>query len=260
MRRIVWLAVAAMALAGAGAAVAHSISGKNVKSVSASFTATTVSNSATTTCTNADGTVVLTKADYSGTATSSEPSLNGPIVLRVLSLINTTKNLGVLAGRLRIDTASADDTAASFQAVYSGGQANGLASGPAPASPGRLLGNLSASFSAAGGFTNGKIGGTAAGGAAVVLGPGGCVPGQAQGQVRQRAEAKGTVTAVSQTSITVAGVTCAVPAALAEKVSKLKVGDRAEIRCEQFNNQLTLVKVEKQDENQNEKKDEKKKK
>ncbi len=247
MRRIVWLAVAAMALAGAGVAVAHSIGGKNIKPVSATFTATTVSNSATATCTNSDGTVVLTKADYSGTSTSSDPGLNGPITLRILSLINTTKNLGVLAGKLRIDTASADDTVAAFQAVYSGGQVNGLGSGPAPASPGRLLGNLSASFSAAGGFTNGKVGGTAAGGAAVMIAPGGCQPGQAQGQVRQRAEAKGTVTAVSQTSITVAGLTCAVPPALAEKVSKLKVGDRAEIRCEQFNNQLTLVKVEKKE-------------
>jgi hypothetical protein len=47
-------------------------------------------------------------------------------------------------------------------------------------------------------------------------------------------------------SITVAGLTCAIPADMAQKVNeKVKVGDRAEIRCALANGQNTLVKLEK---------------
>jgi hypothetical protein len=40
----------------------------------------------------------------------------------------------------------------------------------------QVLANLSADFSSAGGFTNGKLGGGTAGGSAVELGPGKCAP------------------------------------------------------------------------------------
>jgi len=242
MRRLVWLATAGVALAAAGVAVADGIGTKSIKSLTASFTATSVSESRARTCTNADGTWVLTRALYSGTSSSSDPDFNGPILLWAQSLINTTKKLGVVDGNGRVRLPG-PDTTFKFSGVYSNDQLNGLLGGNAHEPSERVVGNLSASFSAASGFTNGKLGDTAAGGAAVDLERGRCQP--AQAQPRQRVEAKGTVSAVSSTSITVVGVTCVVPPDLAEKVGKLKVGDRAEIRCEVINNQLTLVKVEK---------------
>lgn len=240
MRRYAALAVTGVALAAAGVALADGIGTSAVKSAAATFTATTVASSSTRTCTNADGTFVLTRAEYRGTATSSEPSLNGPITLRILSLINTTKNLGTVGGRIRID-ASGRDTAAGFAGVYSGGQVHGLAAGHAGGPPGRLRADVSAGFSAAGGFTNGKIGATDGGGAALLITPGPCEP--SQSKAAERAEAHGTITAVSSSSITVAGVTCAVPSSLAAEVAAYKTGDDVTIRCESQSGQLTLVKI-----------------
>lgn len=243
MRRLIYLLAALFALAAAGFAVADEGGPKAVKSVAATFSATSVSNSRSTTCANADGTFVSTKADYAGMASSSDPSLNGPIRLHVRSLINSTKDLGTVDGKLRIQT-SGGNTDAQFKAVYAGGKLSGLASGHAQPPFSRLVANLSAGFNAAGGFTNGAIGNTA-GGAAVELQSGRCEPGQAQ--AKTQVEAKGTLSALSQTSITVAGVTCTIPAALAARLSgRLAVGSRAAIRCMLVNGQMTLVKVEPQ--------------
>ena len=74
MRKLVWITIAVAALAGAGLAVAHGFDSKSVKSVSATFTATTAGNVRTSTCTGSDGhTYATTKATFTGTATSSEP-------------------------------------------------------------------------------------------------------------------------------------------------------------------------------------------
>jgi hypothetical protein len=244
MRRLIVIGVAAAALAGAGIAVAQGIGVMSVKSVAATFTATTVSTSSSRTCTNGDGTFVLTRALYSGTAASSDPSLNGAIALAVTSLINTTKNLGTLVGSLRIDTAASRDTTARFHAAYAGGRAHGLAWGRVHESSERLLANVSADFSAAGGFQNGKVGATDANGAAIEWAPGRCEPAQAQPEKRQRATATGTISALSASSITVAGLTCVVPAKLASKFSGLQVGDLVRIRCQSTGGDLlTLVKI-----------------
>lgn len=238
MRKLLWLGVAASALTAAGIAIADGIGTKSIKSVTGTFSATTVSKSSTRTCTNADGTFVLTNATYTGTAVG-DPTLTGPALLKVRSLINTTKNIGTVNGAVRIDTAG-KDTVAKLNAVYSGGQLAGLVSGKAGSNL-RLLGNFSAGFSAAGGFTGGKIG-SSSGGAAVELQKGNCQPAKSK---KEKATAIGTISAVSSTSITVAGVTCAVPTKLQAKVSTLMVGDRVEIRCESMNGTLTLVKVHK---------------
>src|SRR5205814_1008715 len=104
----------------------------------------------------------------------------------------------------------------------------GLASGHAQDPHAKILANLSAGFSATGGFTSGKLGGTSGGGA-VELGSGECN----SSQVKENSEASGTVSAISSTSITVAGLTCAVPASLQSALSALAlaVGSRAEIHC-----------------------------
>jgi hypothetical protein len=232
---------AAAALTATSLAVAHNLDpNTNVRALAGTFTATTASRVDTKTCTTAENkTLVTTTGTYTGLA-GGDPDLTGTTTIRARSTINTTDNVGVVSGSLRIDVASGRDTQADFSAVYSGGSLAGLAVGRAHDPGAKLVANLSAGFTAAGGFTGGKIGGTA-GGAAVELGPGRC---QSVKTVKQRSEARGTVSAVSPTSITVAGLTCAVPANLQARVAKLAVNDRAEIHCTLVSNVNTLTSVE----------------
>src|SRR6266545_1474162 len=96
------------------------------------------------------------------------------VVVGVLALATTGVAVGVVEGRLKVDVASGKDTALHYDAVYDHGNVAGLAHGHAHDPGVRVLANLSAGFSAAGGFTDGKLGGGTAGGSAVELGPGRC--------------------------------------------------------------------------------------
>lgn len=174
MRKLVLLAVGLVALVAVGFAVAKGPGQRSISAVSGTFAATNVSNSHTQTCTANGKTIVTTKARYAGTATG-DVSLTGLITLDVTSTINTTDDLGTVNGKLRITT-SGGKTDAQFAGVYSAGGVAGLASGHGQP-PMRLVGNVSAGFSAGGGFTDGKIGGGTGGGDAVLVSPGGCPPG-----------------------------------------------------------------------------------
>jgi hypothetical protein len=239
-RTVALVSTAAAALVASGLAVAHGIDGaKTAKAVTATFTATTASKVETVTCTTSDGkTLVRTSGTYTGTA-SGDADLTGPVTVQARSTINTTDGVGVVTGSLRIGITSGRDTHARFDAVVQSGQMAGLASGEAHDPRAKLLANVSAGFTGAGGFTDGKLGGTTGGGA-VELGPGRC---EKSASPKQSSQAKGTITAVSATSITVAGLTCSVPADLQSVVSGLTVGARAEIRCSLVNGANTLVKT-----------------
>jgi hypothetical protein len=231
-------------LAATGLAVGHGggNDGTSAVAVAGTFGATTVSSTETKTCTSSAGkAIATTHATYRGTAAGAA-DLAGPITLDVRSAINTTDGVGLVEGKLRIDVASGRDTSARFTAVYDHGKLAGLATGKAHDPGMALVANLSAGFSAAGGFTDGKLGASAGGGAVEVASVR-CE--RAQKPRPEKSEARGTVSAVSTTSITVGGLTCAVPAALAAKTAALKIGDRAEIRCQLVNGQNTLVKVSK---------------
>jgi hypothetical protein len=244
MKRTLILASAALvALVATGFAVAHGIDGtKSARSVAGTFTTGTPSQFKTRSCTTSDGkALVATEGVYTGAATG-DADLTGPITLKARSLINSTDNIGVVSGTLRIDVASGGDTLAHFDTVYSGGQLAVIARGHAQDPHAKLLGNLSSAFnfSSTGGFGSGKLGGGTSGGAAVELGPGKCEPTKA---VKETSEARGTV-AASGTSVTVASLTCTVPASLQAKVTSL-VGMRAEIRCSLSGSVNTLVKIDK---------------
>jgi hypothetical protein len=243
MRMFSLVAAALAALSLTGLAVAKRLdTTKSAAAVSGTFTATTPGANQTKTCTTAEGkTIDATNARYTGTAVG-QPALAGAITLDVRTAINTTDGIGVIEGKLRIDVASGDDTVARFVAVYDHGKVAGLATGELDESDAKLIANISAGFSAAGGFTDGRLG-NSAGGAAVALGPGKCNPATAHpAGTNQASRASGTISALSQTSITVAGLTCAIPASLAARVGEHRVGDRAEIRCMQVGGQNTLVK------------------
>jgi hypothetical protein len=225
--RLIAGAVALAALCTAGLAVARTIDAGTVAAATATFNATSATNVRTTKCTNADGAWTEMRGRWSGMAVSTNASLNGPITLDVHALVNTTKGLGTVTGSLSIRTASGRRTTAQFDAVYAGGKVAGLAKGHAPSSS-RLVANISAELPSTGGFLNGKLGATDSG-QAIILGPGHCRPPQPA-----KAEARGPVTGLTPTSITVGGLTCSITPALAAKIAALgvAVGSNVHIRCE----------------------------
>jgi hypothetical protein len=239
MRKLTLVLIAVVALVAAGIAVANGFEGtRTAKAVTGTFAATTVTKNETQTCTSSDGKAIArTNASYTGTATGPAAELTGPATVELHALVNTTDDVGAVSGTIKIDTAAGKNTTAHFDAVYDHGKLAGLATGHAGEAV-KLVANLSSGFSATGGLTDGKLGGTA-GGSAVELGPGKCVQTKPE-----RSSAEGTVSAVSSTSITVAGLTCAVPASLQAQIANVKVGDRAAIRCEITGGTATLVKID----------------
>lgn len=239
MKKLVMLVAVAASLVTAGIAVARGFDdAQGVQAVSGTFSATTVASSQTRTCTTAAGdTIATTKATYTGTA-SGAPDLTGNASLDVRSTIDTTKGVGIVSGKLKI-AATNGNTEAQLSGVYANGTVAGLLTGHAATPHTRLLGNVSAGFNATAGFSNGQIG-SSSGGSAVELTPDGCKPSSSE---RESSEANGSVSAISSTSITVAGLTCSVPTTLAAKLQGINVGDRAEIRCSLTGGVVTLVGV-----------------
>ena len=98
MRRIILASVAGLVLVVAGVAVANGFDSKAVKQASATFAATAASNLRTSTCTGTDGTYTKTVATYTGSASSSEPSLSGAARIEAASFVNTTTGVGTVWG------------------------------------------------------------------------------------------------------------------------------------------------------------------
>lgn len=238
-RTLAFAAIAVVALAAAGIAVARGTDDtKNVRALTATFAATAASHVQTRSCTTADNkAVTVSDGTYTGSATG-DPDLTGAATLRAHSVINTTDNVGTVTGTLRIDVAGRD-TEAAFTSVYSAGSLAGLAVGRAHDPAARLVANLSAGFSPTGGFTNGKLGASGGGGAIELVG-GSC---RTVKPVREESTARGTVSANAGGSITVAGLTCAVPTALQAKVAGFPTGSRAEIHCTLQNGANTLTRI-----------------
>jgi hypothetical protein len=242
MRRLTFTAAVVLALVAAGVAVAHGIAGaKTAKALAGTFSATSSSVSSRSCTTNDGKTLTITNGRYAGTA-SGDPDLSGPITLRARSVVNSD-GVGVVDGAFRIDVASGRDTSGAFSTVYDHGTIAGLAVGRAHDPSARLLANLSATF-APGSFTGGKLGGGTATGSAVEIGPGKCAP-AAQAKP-EKSEARGTISALTASSVTVAGLTCVIPSAMSAGVNaKFHQNDRAEIHCSVQNGQNTLTRIEK---------------
>jgi hypothetical protein len=238
MRRFILAAAGVAVLASAGLAAAMTMGPPKSDAISGTFGATNATRVSTKTCTTSDGrTVIVSQGTYTGMSGGSA-ELAGPIALAAHATIDSTAGLGVVTGHLRIDVPGRDTTAA-FTGVYDHGKLAGLLSGQSRTPGARVLGNMSAdSFSAAGGFSGGKIGGGTAGGSAIKLGPTKCAKAKPQ---REESAAVGTVSSITGTSITVAGLTCSMSGMLATKaMAALKTGDRAEIHCRLVNGANTL--------------------
>jgi hypothetical protein len=241
MRKLTLAVAGLAALVATSVAVAHGIQGaKTAKAVAATFSAS-AGTVTTRTCTTTDGkSISVTDGKYTGTA-AGDADLAGAITLRVRSVINTTDKVGTVNGAFRIDV-SGRDTNGAFSSVYSDGSVAGLATARAHSPGAKIVGNLSATFDPATGFTNGKLGGGTAGGSAVELGTGSCKPAKTH---PEHSEARGTAT-LTATTITVAGLQCTLPADKAADINaKFKTGDLVEIRCDFANGQNTLTRIAK---------------
>jgi hypothetical protein len=223
-KKLTLAAVPIAALAAAGAAVAHGTQGAD--SVTARFTATSITNDTTRSC----ATVASTSATYTGTATGS-PGLTGRAVIVTRSTIDARNGMGLVEGTMKVGS-----TSGTFSAVYDNGVLTGTASGRDGSR--LVVASLSATFSPSQGFTAGRLGGRPAKGAAVEL-PAGC------GAPAPPKTVTGTIKADNASSITVGGLTCAVPARLAVTVAfQYPVGTRATIACAPSNGAMTLVRIE----------------
>jgi hypothetical protein len=149
MRRLMLIAAGVAALTAAGIAVAAGLhDARSVKAVTGTFNATGATVT-TRSCKTSDGkTITVTNGRYTGIA-AGDPDLAGAIRIDARSLI-TSDDVGTVEGKLRIDVASGEDTVAHFSAVYDHGKLAGLAGGHAHDPKVKLLGNISAGFSAAG--------------------------------------------------------------------------------------------------------------
>lgn len=246
MRRIIIPILVALAATLAGVAVAHEGgSSTGVKAVSATFAATTAARAETRACTGADGAYEIVKATYAGTAVSTEPSLAGPVELKVTSVYNTTTKIGWLEGRLKIGEGESRSYA-KLWAVNSDGALDGFVYGEAGHRGAALLGSLTSGWTRSGGFTDGKLGTGSSTNAAVLAGKP-CTGKPVGSSVRLTV--KGTVDAVSDTSISVkprdggAVQTCAI-GATSERPRVVK-GDSVEMTCAQIESAWVLVKAKK---------------
>jgi hypothetical protein len=179
-----WIAGGALvALTACGIAAADSaLSGASL--VSATFYANTLAGSTESqSCTASNSnTIQLTEATFTGTATSTtDPSLNGPLTIRVRSVYDSTTNAGWLTADVMVANSTATPPA-SFEgrltAVNDNGAVQGLLRGDQGAGI-ELLGNVTSTFSATGGFgssiSQGTIG-TGSGNDTAIVSSGSCSP------------------------------------------------------------------------------------
>jgi hypothetical protein len=145
------LTATTVALANAG--------GRAVKPVLATFAAATVKHLNMRSCSGTDGVYAVTNARYDGTASSPDPRLNGKLRIQVRSVVNTTTNLGFVRGTFRVRNPAGGSSDGSLVGVLSGGTLQGFVTGDLRHPGGTdLMGSVTASFSATGGFTSGALG------------------------------------------------------------------------------------------------------
>ena len=155
-RRALLAGAAVIALAAAGIAIAGPGTPASTNLVSATFFANTLVRSQGETCTPAAPADAYTSTDvvFTGTASSSDSRLAGPITIHVRSAYDTTKNVGSLKGDVDVQTSG---TPGHFHARLSAVNVNGTVQGWLDGSLGdgsHFIGSFSATFSPTGGFSS----------------------------------------------------------------------------------------------------------
>jgi hypothetical protein len=245
MRRTIVIAAAALAavLATAGIAVA-TLRATGTEAVSATFSATTVERIGERACVGVDGNYEITHARYTGEARSSNEALNGPVVIQVRSVYNTTKKLGTVEGWYRIRKGEDERNAhGRLFAVNTDGTLDGYLVGRSGWRYAELLGSFTAKFAGKTGFSEGTIGSGTATNAAVLAGRP-CVGGRPGSAVKL--SVKGTVESVDDKQITVkprdgqASQSCVIGE---RKPEGVKQGDSVHMECRLIDGAMTLTEL-----------------
>ena len=139
------IALATLAITG-GALAFHGFSSGTL--VSATFSANTVANSQTQTCTAANNdSIQITQATFTGTASSADTHLSGPVTIDATSVYDATTNAGTVSGELAIGSGFEGH----FLTVNAHGTLQGMLTGFENGA-GELIANLSSSFNTTSGF------------------------------------------------------------------------------------------------------------
>ena len=242
-RHLALAGIGLTALSCAGLAVAKGIdSNKTATAVSATFSAAPVAGRVDSkTCTTTDGkSVTTTRETLTGSATGSTPDLTGAVTIDANSVINTTNNIGIVSGHMKI-AATGGKTDLHFTGVYDAGNLAGLA----PGTRRRTASRSSATCPAASHGHGLRRRQQARRRNLRRL----CRRARAGPLYAEQARAReqrgaGHSTAVSTSSITVAGLQCVVPASLVATVGTFHLNDRAHIRCTLVAGVSTLVKID----------------
>lgn len=247
MRRTLALAIAVAALAPVGVALAH-LTADGTQSVTATFSAAR-QRADVRTCTGPDGTYEIVKGRYQGASQSTQAVLNGPIVLNVGAVYNRTEQIGWMRGSVRFQaTDHSVETRLVGTLTQGAGDTrilDGFLDGPADEHGAKLFGNVTASFTGAGGFTAGKIG---EGGANVALLAGRiCKPTTSRPLV-----VEGRIETLTSSAITVrprngSPQTCQIRPGTSPSTAKLHVGDTVRMECGLVAGSMTLLKIKKKE-------------
>jgi hypothetical protein len=181
-RRTTVAAAFTIALVAAGAALAgNGVFSASSTAVSATFYANTAGTTNTQTCTASNGdSIDITNATFTGVATSTTASLNGPLSVSVRTVYDTKTAVGSLTGEITIGAASSPPGfRGRLEAIDANGTVQGFVQGNAGAGA-ELLGNLTATYSASGfnsSTSQGTIGSGTGTDTAILTGAG-CAPPQ----------------------------------------------------------------------------------
>lgn len=173
-RFITLAALACVALATAGIAIAAKSGG--VSAASATFATATVSDSVTKTCSIAGGdTYSFTRATYNGTSTSTDARLNGPMTVKTVSILDVTTGIGAVVGNFKIDGAGHARAHGKIEGALAAGQLSGMVRAHVDKPGGELFAGVNGGFTQAAGFTAASLGAGSAADSGVVLFHGQCV-------------------------------------------------------------------------------------
>ena len=174
-KKLAALAAVCLALAASTAAVASARHAQSTAQVTASFAAGTVAHAHTINCTGADGSYRETTATYTGTSASSNTALDGPLVVKAHSVVDTTSGLGWVDGTFKVKGGDGKgNLEGTIRATVVNGKLGGSVTGDLDNPNGKLVSTVAGDFDQAGGFTNGSLGNGDSTEAAIVFERGTC--------------------------------------------------------------------------------------